>query len=51
MPASGEEGAASRRTASIASRASSNTSWKAMWKPRLSRGSDSDRVRLLVAGS
>ena len=34
-----------------ASRASSSASWKAMWKPRLSRGSISDRIRLRAAGS
>ena len=43
--ASGELGAAACSTASTASRASSRASWKAIWKPRLSRGSISDSIR------
>ena len=49
--ASVDDGAITPSSASTASRASSSMSWNAMWKPRLSRGSCSDRVSERAAGS
>jgi hypothetical protein len=50
-PASGVDGSAPAMAASTASRASSSIRVKAIWKPRDSRGRDSDRCRTRAAAS